>query len=347
MRVFAINGFFAIAMLALGACAREDLPTVYAMVETTPVASLDDAADDPAIWLHPEDSAKSLVIGTDKQAGLYVYDLSGAVKQFLPSGRPNNVDLRQRVVLPDGWTGDLAAATDRADDTIALFSVSEDGLEKIGAFPSAIVEPYGLCMGLVEGAPVAFGAYKTGELVHYALAGPGEGAEVARVNFDTQLEGCVFDDEMQVLYVGEEARGVWRVDYAGGRPGAPVLIDEVAGASGVRADVEGLALYKTGDETGYLIASSQGNDSYAVYDRAFDANGGGNRFLGRFAVGEGEAIDGAQETDGIEAISAALGDAFPKGAFIVQDGKNRPRGTPQNFKVVDWRDIESLPFMAQ
>ena len=341
MRFVSINVFLAIGLLMLSACAREDLPTVYAMVETAPVASLDDAADDPAIWLHPEDSAKSLFIGTDKRAGLYVYDLSGAVVQFLPSGRPNNVDLRQRVALPDGWTGDLAAATDRADDTIALFAVSEAGLEKIGAFPSPVVEPYGLCMGLVEGAPVVFGAYKTGEMIQYAIAGPGAGAEVARVNFDTQLEGCVFDDEMQVLYVGEEARGVWRVDYAGGRPGAPVLIDEVAGASGVKADVEGLALYKTGDETGYLIASSQGNNSYAVYDRA-----NGNRFLGRFAIGEGDAIDGAQETDGIEATSAALGDAFPNGAFIVQDGRNRPRGTPQNFKIVDWRDIEALPFMA-
>ena len=342
MRVWAIIG-----LLGLSACARESLPTVYAAAETRPVASLDDAADDPAIWLHPDDAAKSLVIGTDKRAGLYVYDLSGAVKQFLPSGRPNNVDLRQRVALPGGWTGDLAAASDRADDTIALFAVGEAGLEKIGAFPSAVVEPYGLCMGLVEGAPVVFSAYKTGELVHYAIAGPGEGAEVARVEFDTQLEGCVFDDEMQVLYVGEEARGIWRVDYAGGRPGAPVLIDGVAGASGVKADVEGLALYKTGAETGYLIASSQGNNSFAVYDRAFDANGGGNRFLGRFAVGEGEVIDGAQETDGIETTSAALGDAFPKGVFIVQDGKNRPRGTPQNFKIVDWRDIEALPFMAE
>ena len=337
MRIWTIIG-----LLALGACAREDLPTVYAMVETEPVASLDDAADDPAIWLHPDDPAKSFIIGTDKQAGLYVYDLSGAVKQFLPSGRPNNVDLRQGAVLPDGWTGDLAAASDRADDTIALFAVSEDGLEKTGAFSSAVAEPYGLCMGLVEGGPAVFVAYKTGELVQYAIAGPGAGAEVARVDFDTQLEGCVFDDEMQVLYVGEEARGVWRVEYADGRPGAPALIDEVAGASGVKADVEGLALYKTGDETGYLIASSQGNNSFAVYDR-----GNGYRFLGRFAIGDGEAIDGAEETDGIEATSAALGDGFPQGVFVVQDGRNRPRGTPQNFKIVDWRDIEALPFMAQ
>lgn len=337
MRYFSIFG-----LCILGACVSEDLPTVYAAAETEPVATFDDAADDPAIWLHPDDPSQSLIIGTDKRAGLYVYDLNGAVKQFLPSGQPNNVDLRQGVVLSDGWSGDLAAATDRADDTFALFSVSEAGVEKIGAFASSLIEPYGVCMGMVDESPMMFGAYKTGELVQYAVTGAGDGNEVARINFDTQLEGCVFDDEMQVLYVGEEARGVWRVDYGNGRPGMPVLIDEVAGASGVKADVEGLALYKTGDETGYLLASSQGNNSFAVYDRV-----GGNRFIGRFAIGEGAEIDGAQETDGIEATSAYLGDAYPKGVLVVQDGYNNPRGTPQNFKIVDWRDIETLTFMAE
>lgn len=334
------------AALLMSACATEDLPGVFAAIETAPVATLDDAADDPAIWLHPQDSSKSLIIGTDKRAGLYVYDLSGAVKQFLPEGAPNNVDLRQGVTLPDGWSGDLAAATDRADDTIALFSVDEDGVEKIGAFPSAVIEPYGLCMGLVgaseEQTLAVFSAYKTGELIYYGVTGQSAGAEVARVQFDSQLEGCVFDDEMQVLYVGEEARGVWRVDFADARPGVPVLIDEVGGATGVKADVEGLALYKTGAETGYLLASSQGNNSFAVYTRD-----GGNRPLGRFAIKDGAVIDGAEETDGIEATSSALGDAFPKGVLVVQDGKNRPRGQAQNFKIVDWRDIESLPFFAE
>jgi len=331
-----------VGICALSACARESLPEAYAVAETAPVASLDDAADDPAIWTHPDDPAKSFIIGTDKQAGLYVYDLAGAVKQFLPAGRPNNVDLRQGVVLADGWRGDLAAASDRADDTIALFAVSAAGVEKIGAFASAEAEPYGLCMGMIEGAPMVFSAYKTGALIQYAVTGAGAGARVAQIDFATQLEGCVFDDEMQVLYVGEEARGVWRVDFEAGRPGAPVLIDEVAGASGVKADVEGLALYKSGPGAGYLIASSQGNNSYAVYDRA-----GANRFIGRFAVGEGAAIDGAQETDGIEATAAGLGPDFPNGALIVQDGYNRPRGEAQNFKIIDWRDVEALPFMTR
>jgi 3-phytase len=36
-----------------------------------------DAADDPAIWVHPVDPALSLVLGTDKKGGLNVFDLEG------------------------------------------------------------------------------------------------------------------------------------------------------------------------------------------------------------------------------------------------------------------------------
>jgi 3-phytase len=38
-----------------------------ARVETEPVPSSGDAADDPAIWVHPGDPARSLVLGTDKK----------------------------------------------------------------------------------------------------------------------------------------------------------------------------------------------------------------------------------------------------------------------------------------
>ena len=44
------------------------LPTasVTAKVETTPVGTLDDAADDPAIWRNAANPAESLIVATDK-----------------------------------------------------------------------------------------------------------------------------------------------------------------------------------------------------------------------------------------------------------------------------------------
>jgi hypothetical protein len=66
---------------------------VAATAETDPVPHGGDA-DDPAIWLHPDDPAKSTIIGTDKLGGIAVYDLAGAQILFLADGDLNNVDLR-------------------------------------------------------------------------------------------------------------------------------------------------------------------------------------------------------------------------------------------------------------
>ena len=53
--------------------------------------------DDPAIWIHPADPSKSLMLGTDKMestGGLYVFGLDGALRQSIaPLDRPNNVDV--------------------------------------------------------------------------------------------------------------------------------------------------------------------------------------------------------------------------------------------------------------
>src|SRR3546814_9648074 len=69
-------------------------PVISARVETVPVKSPGDAADDPAIWANPDDPAASLIVATDKKAGLYLYDMKGAVVDFAPVGKMNNVDLR-------------------------------------------------------------------------------------------------------------------------------------------------------------------------------------------------------------------------------------------------------------
>ena len=75
---------------------------VSATVETQPVPSDGDAADDPAIWVHPSDPSLSTVIGTDKEGGLAVYDLDGNQIQYLSGIRPNNVDLRYDFPLGGG-----------------------------------------------------------------------------------------------------------------------------------------------------------------------------------------------------------------------------------------------------
>ena len=83
------------------------VPTVQARGETAAVETLNaDAADDPAIWRNPADPARSLIVATDKRAGLHVYGLDGTDRSFVPAGRVNNVDLRD-----SGKAGIIVAAS--------------------------------------------------------------------------------------------------------------------------------------------------------------------------------------------------------------------------------------------
>jgi len=333
-----IAAVLSIALLA-AACAGvpfEPLPEAPALRETPAVGSPNDAADDPAIWIDRADSARSLILGTDKQAGLYVYGLDGAVKDFLAVGALNNVDLRQDVTI-GAFAGDIAAASNRSDNTVTLFTIDKGKVTKSGAFASAIVEPYGLCLGVSGGKIYVFVAYKTGDLIAYELSGAGAGVEAARLKLASQLEGCVHDDDAGVLFIGEEGRGVWKAGFANGAFDATTPVDAVRGPSGIHADIEGMAIYRLDETRGYLVVSSQGDDSYAVYDRAGD-----NRFLGRFRIVAGAGgVDGAQETDGLDVTAAALGPDFPAGLLVAQDGFNDPKGSKQNFKLVDWRRVNA------
>ena len=119
-------------------------------VETEPVEGdpEEDAADDPAIWYNDDDPSKSLVLGTDKQAGIYLYDLEGKVVQFMDVGRINNVDLRDGF-LYNGKEVVLVAGSNRSINCITLFYIDkETGIQSDSLLniPSGVDEVYGLCM---------------------------------------------------------------------------------------------------------------------------------------------------------------------------------------------------------
>ena len=60
--------------------------------------------DDMAIWIHPSDKAKSLIIGSDKINGnVYVYDLSGTTLQKVTDtgGQPGGQAQQRRVFYQD------------------------------------------------------------------------------------------------------------------------------------------------------------------------------------------------------------------------------------------------------
>lgn len=318
---------------ALTACAGNPVPViaglppvqVTASGETDPVGTgRADAADDPAIWVDPANPNRALIIATDKKAGVHVYDLAGKDIAFIKGGLVNNVDV----------AGNIVAASDRNDGInahIALFRLDPDkpALTALGRAAAGTGEAYGFCLKkTAPGAPLTAALIiKDGTVRVGTLTAEGTPAFAVQWEYKipTQSEGCVFDGD--TLYVGEEDAGIWQL-VPNGNTATARLVAPVDNQRLV-ADVEGLA---TIDHKGqrYLLASSQGDNAYAVFKLpSMD-------YVGRFAVAAGK-FGATSETDGIEAVAGNFGPAYPDGLFLAQDGDNAPKA--QNFKLVRWDQI--------
>lgn len=313
---------------------------VMADVETEPVPNRGDAADDPAIWVNQADPAQSAIIGTDKKGGLAVYDLSGRELHYVPDGPMNNVDLRQRVQL-GGETVTLVTALHRDDNIIAIYRLdpATRGLVNVAAREITLgIGGYGSCMyrSPHTGTVYVFANSERGEVEQWELLNSGDGRVDGRLvrSFDVgrQTEGCVADDELALLFIGEEDQGIWVYGAEPGDGTARRAVDTTEPGGNLREDVEGLTLVYGPQGTGFLIASSQGDSTFAVYRRE-----GENEYLGSFRIVDGDEIDGVSGTDGIDVTTASLGDRFPAGVFVAQDGENDSAN--QNFKLVSLEEL--------
>lgn len=340
--------------------APADAVSVRPRAETTPVVDGSDAADDPAIWINELDPAASWVVGTNKRRGLEVYDLAGTRHTRVDAGRVNNVDLR--TVEVSGASVVVVGGTNRTTNTIDVWALdpATGGLTDLLEYPipANLDDPYGFCLyhSPANGALYAIATDKAGGAAQWRLDDTGtgklRGEHVRAIHTDTQPEGCVADDANGVLYIGEEGAGIWRLGappddaadakqlIATARPPEEAEAPDPGSPHRLTPDVEGLAIYAppgASPEAGYLIASSQGNWTYVVFDRAPP-----HAYRGTFRVTDGEKIDGTGETDGIDVVALAVGADYPKGLLVVQDGYNvDPAGEKenQNFKYISWADV--------
>ncbi|UNU44140.1 phytase [Sphingopyxis sp. YF1] len=331
-RILKLAATLSLASALAGCGAKEPvffgLPPVpvTATGETDPVGTgRADAADDPAIWVDPANPNRALIIATDKKAGIHLYDLAGKDIAFIEGGLVNNVDV----------AGNIVAASDRNDGVnahIALFRLdpATATLAPLGRAAAGTGEAYGFCLKkTAPGEPMTAALIIKDGTVRVGTLAVDGAAPSFTVQWEhkipTQSEGCVFDGD--TLYVGEEDAGIWRLTQKGAAADAAMVapIDNQR----LVADVEGLA---TIDHKGhrYLLASSQGDNAYAVFKLpSMD-------YVGRFAVAAGQ-FGATSETDGIEAVAGHFGPAYPDGLFLAQDGDNAPKA--QNFKLVRWDQI--------
>ncbi len=278
--------------------------------------------DDMCIWVHPSAPEQSVIETSDKTAEmLFVFDLDGKIVQELPvDGMPGNIDLRYGFSL-DGKNIDIVAYNDRTQKVIRVYAVDAKTRQL------ARVDDGSIHTGLNYGFTLYHSA-KTGKFYavtvpeeapggaeQYELTDNGEGrvtGKKVRAWPQPKSEGCVADDETGRLYIGEEEGGIWEL---GAEPD-----DEIPGKiiipvteHGFEADIEGLTILYGADGAGYLIASSQGNGQYKVFDRKAP-----HAYVTTFTIA------GTRDTDGIDLVNVPLGPKFPAGVFVAHNGIAEP-----------------------
>lgn len=353
-----------ISLLTLAACVSHEVDyqgegegfvgegaPVTAVLETPSVGTAgEDAADDPAVWVSASPvsvkgrTVNGFVAGTDKKAGLYLYDFDGQILQFMPEGLLNNVDVVEGLSV-NGRPQILFGASDRTPGktgvSLYVFDPAatdiENGLKPWGAIATDVVEPYGFCFARVGNDTHAILVGHEGELRQFIVTvgadGQPQSREVRRAEIGSISEGCAADPETDALYIAEENVGVWRYGLNPASGAGRTLIQPIAPGVLV-ADAEGLTILKDRDAR-YLIGSSQGDSTFPVWR----IDGAAPEYKGRFVVRDGDGVDGITGTDGLDAQGGFVSERFPEGVVVIQDDVNDV-GT-QNFKYVDWRTIRS------
>ncbi|MDO1450775.1 phytase [Rhodocytophaga aerolata] len=301
--------------------------------------------DDPAIWIHPTDPAQSLIIGTDKDSlgALYVYDLNGkiiedkVVKGLL---RPNNVDIEYGFEM-SGQQVDIAVVTERLTNKIRIFSLPDMKPLDKGGIP--------VFEGEAQRAPMGISLYKNPQDTKmYAMVGRKEGptngsylwqylleegpkgtikATVVR-KFGTwsgkkEIESIAVDDALGYVYYSDEGVGV-RKYYA--HPDSSHTQLALFASSGFAQDHEGISIYQTDEQTGYIIVSDQQASRFHIFTReGSPANPHEHTLVKTVTLA-------VIESDGSEVTSQSLNKQFKGGLFVAMSDD-------KTFHYYAWKDI--------
>jgi len=350
--------------------AAETSRIVAPVLETTRSTMPDPDADDIAIWINPDTVSASLVIGTQKNAGYSIYDAQGnTLTDALPgNNRYNNVDIIYDFDL-NGTSVDIALFTDRNNNKFAIYAIQAT-LPYISDITDYASDQLFVAEELGEDTAYGEGVYKSPvDGTVYAFATQNDTWNVAQFELvarsndtigwekvrtitleggddDEHAEGIVVDQEYGKAYIAQEGVGLYAIDAEPTSTGSVVQLgdgDMIAkeGENNLVADLEGMTIYYGDNGAGYVFLSSQGNQTYAVFDRT--PVGTANNYLTSFAiVDDMEGIDGTQHTDSIDVTNIALSENFLYGAFIAQDGTDTnedPDDVGTNFKWLRWDDI--------
>ena len=288
---------------------------------------------------------ESLVLGTDKHTngGLYVFDLNGRIikDKVIRLQRPNNVDVAYGFKL-NGREFDIAVVTERETNKLRIFSVPDMKAVDNGGIPVFEGEEKAGPMGIAlytrptDNSIFAIVSRKSGPpenyLWQYRLVDDGVGkikGEVVRKfgNYSgkKEIESVAVDNEPGYVYYSDEMYGVHKY-FADPAKGDAELA--LFGSGDFKEDIEGISIYKTQGDKGYILISNQQANQFMVYPREGSKNNKNDHKLIK-------AVDlSTQSSDGSEVTNIDLGPAYPRGLFVAMSEE-------KVFKFFDWRDIEN------
>ncbi|MCJ8164130.1 phytase [Pontibacter sp. E15-1] len=289
-----------------------------------------------------------MIIGTDKDAdgALYVFDMMGNIiksKSVENLRRPTNVDIAYGVAL-GGRKIDIAVTTERLTGKLRVFSVPDMQAVDGGGIPvfqgeanTEFQEPMGIALYKrpSDGNVYAIVSRKNGPtdqtyLWQYLLKDDGQGnmegilvRKFGKFSGEKEIEAVAVDNELGYVYYSDEKVGV-RKYYADPAKGNEELA--LFATSGFAQDQEGIAIYKTEDNGGYILVSDQSADEIHVYPREGSTSNPHQHSL--LAVVELKA----HLIDGIEVLNYPIAPEFPKGLFVaMSEGRT--------YHLYRWEDI--------
>lgn len=296
--------------------------SVSPFLETSPVISPEDAADDICIWVSDDPQKPIYIVGTDKKRGLETYNEKGLRIFDSPFGRINNVDLW------DSPIGPIVAGTNRSYNSLDFYKLQSDGsLILLNRYPTGLQDVYGISFYKGPLSTEVFLSDKKGVVKRYNIKLIDQFVSINLLDqfkFSSTVEGIEGDAYYERVYIAEEDKGLWYIDLREQTNKRTKVLK--TDKTHLIADLEGLALADLGNGEGYLFLSVQGNNTYAIVNRKT------LKFEASFKIDANSQIDGAQETDGLE---VSTHQRFQ--VLIVQDGHND--GESQNFKIIDLKNI--------
>jgi 3-phytase len=325
---------------------RKDAIKPIVVTETLPHDT-----DDPAIWIHPIDASKSIIIGTDKDSdgGLYAFDLNGKIiTKSEALKRPNNVDIAYGLVI-NGQKTDVAVTTERESNTIRVFSLPDLKPIDNGGIPVFEGElerdPMGIALytRASDHAIFAIVGRKTGSsgtyLWQYQLTDTGNGIAGANVvrkfgqySGKKEIEAIAVDNELGVVYYCDEQFGIRKYNADPAKNDNSELA--LFGQGNFKSDNEGIAIYKKTATTGYILVSNQQANTFMVYPRE-GVNGNPNEFPLL-----AEIPTSTIECDGADVTSLNLGGQFQKGMFVAMSNG-------MTFHFYNWEDLQKRIDLAK